>query len=310
MKLVQLDQRTPEWHAWRAGVIGGSDAAAVMGVSRWDTAHSLWEKKTGRRGPTPDNPAMARGREMEDEALQAWSSYTGEMAHPVCVEHEKLDFVGASLDGATFDGGLIVEIKCPGERAHQETHETRAVPAYYWPQVQHQLACVPEAEMLHYWSYRPGHAEPGILIEVARDQAYIDQLLEREAAFWESVKNDTPPAGDAFLAAEAIYLRLLAEAEEAEWQLKAAKEALIASIPEGETKAVGLGVSVSLTEKKGSLDYKAALEHTLDWMLKRPDISPTVQQFLESLEAGFGLETFRKKGSTYWDVRQKKGGLS
>lgn len=310
MKLIQLDQRTPEWHAWRAGVIGGSDAAAVMGVSKWTTIHKLWEQKTGRRGPTPDNPAMARGREMEDEALQAWSYHTGEIASPVCVEHEEISFVGASLDGMTFDGSLIVEIKCPGEKAHQETAETRKVPVYYWPQVQHQLACLPEAEMLHYWSYRPGHREPGILIEVRRDQAYIDMMLEKEAAFWEAVKTDTPPAGDAFLAAEAIYLRFLEEADEIEAHLKEAKEDLIAAVPKGEKKAVGVGLSVSHAEKKGAIDYKTALTRLTEELMSM-ELPPEAMDLVSKMaNDGPMLEAFRKKGSTYWDVRRtsSKGG--
>lgn len=304
MKLIQLDQRTPEWHAWRAGVIGGSDAAAVMGVSKWTTIHKLWEQKTGRRGPTPDNPAMARGRELEDEALQAWSYRTGEIASPACVEHEEISFVGASLDGMTFDGGLLVEIKCPGEKAHQETVETRKVPDYYWPQVQHQLACVPEAEMLHYWSYRPGHSEPGVLIEVKRDQAYIDDMLEKEARFWECVKNGTPPSGDAFAEMEKIYLAALAEQDEVTERLKALKEDLLATIPKGSKKVEGTGLSVSHVEKKGAMDYKAALEHAIDRLL-RLELPPEAQEVLESLENGIGLEAFRKKGSSYWDIRRK-----
>lgn len=304
MKLINLEQRTEAWHAWRAGIIGGSDAAAIMGVSKWITIHKLWEQKTGRRGPTPDNPAMARGREMEDEALQAWSDYTGEIASPACVEHEEYSFIGASLDGMTFDGRLLVEIKCPGEKAHQETVATHKVPDYYWPQVQHQLACVPEAEVLHYWSYRPGHPEPGVLIEVKRDQAYIDDMLEKEARFWGCVKNDTPPSGDAFAEMEKIYLAALAEQDEITERLKALKEDLLATIPKGIKKIEGVGLSVSHVEKKGAMDYKTALEYVIDKLL-RLELPPEAQEVLESFENGIGLETFRKKGSSYWEIRRK-----
>ena len=306
MKIVtSFDQRTPAWHAWRDGIIGGSDAPAIMGVSPWTTIHKLWELKTGRREPQRDNPAMARGRAMEDEALEAWSAHTGEFAAPICVQHEEFAFVGASLDGATFDGGLLVEIKCPGEKDHGSAAETGQVPAKYWPQVQHQLACVPEAEMLHYWSYRPMHATPHVLIEVKRDQAYIDDMLEREILFWEAVKGDYPPAGDAWADAEALYLLALDEAESADERLKAAKADLLAAIPEGTQKLDGQAVSAALVEKKGSLDYKALFEKTLEELRYIEGLPSAARELLDAMESG-GMEAFRKKGSTYWDVRRKK----
>jgi len=305
MKIVTLDQRTPAWHAWRAGIIGGSDAPAIMGVSPWTTIHKLWEMKTGRRGGPPDNPAMARGRAMEDEALAAWVAHTGEIATPICVQHEALDFVGASLDGATFDGGLLVEIKCPGEKDHAAAAETGQVPAKYWPQVQHQLACVPEADMLHYWSYRPTHKTPHVLIEVKRDQDYIGELLEKERSFWESVKGDYPPSGDTWAYAEARYIAALEAADEANQRLKEAKAQLIETIPKGMKKMDGSALSASLVEKQGSLDYKGAFERTVEELQSLDGLPPAALEILEVMTQG-GLNAFRKKASSYWDIRRKR----
>lgn len=304
MKIIQLDQRTPAWHSWRAGIIGGSDAPAIMGVSPWTTIHKLWELKTGRREPSPDNPAMARGRAMEPEALEAWSAHTGELAIPMCVQHEELEFVGASLDGATFDGGLLVEIKCPGEKDHEFAAETRKVPRKYWPQNQHQMACVREAEVLHYWSYRPRHATPRVLIEVRRDQAYIDDMLDKENRFWEAVKGDYPPAGDAWAAAESVYLQAFEEAETAKKQLGVAKADLIATIPAGLEKQDGKALSATWVEKKGSLDYQKAFSNLIESLRQFKDLPPGALELLEYAETN-GLELFRNKGSSYWDIRRK-----
>jgi putative phage-type endonuclease len=307
MKIVALDQRTPEWHAWRSGIIGGSDAPVIMGVSPWTTIHKLWELKMGLREPSPDNPAMARGRMMESEALDAWMGFTGETAIPMCVQHETLGFVGASLDGATFDGALLLEIKCPGEKDHAAACETGQVPVKYWPQNQHQLACVPEAELLHYWSYRPRYHEPKKLIEVRRDQAYIDDMLEKEDRFWEAVKAGRPPAGDAWQAAERIYLDQLEESEEADALLKQAKEDLLATIPKGVKKQDGAWISASLVAKSGATDYKGALSWLVDELCRLKDPQTEVQDLLTKIQSSTGLDPFKKKGSEYWDVRRKKG---
>lgn len=45
--------------------IGGSCLAAILGVSPWESPYERWLKLTGKVGPTPDNPAMARGRKWE-----------------------------------------------------------------------------------------------------------------------------------------------------------------------------------------------------------------------------------------------------
>ena len=36
-----------EWHAWRSQGIGGSDVAAVLGLSQWTSPYSLWAEKVG-----------------------------------------------------------------------------------------------------------------------------------------------------------------------------------------------------------------------------------------------------------------------
>lgn len=301
MQIITLDQRTPEWHTWRSGIIGSSDAPAIMGVSPWSTVHKLWELKTGRREPQPDNPWMARGRAMEEDALEAWSEFTGETVIPMCVRHEGLPFVGASLDGATFDGALLLEIKCPGEKDHAAACATGAVPKKYWPQVQHQLACVPEADLLHYWSYRPDHAEPRKLIEVRRDQAYIDDLLERETRFWEAVQGDYPPAGDAWEAAEQVFVAALDDSEEAEARLKDAREHLLELIPQGITKQDGALVSASLTERAGNYDYKAAFNWLAEELSKVEAQNPAVADILTQL----ALQAFRKKATKAWYIKRK-----
>ena len=40
-------QNTPEWLEWRRSRIGASDAAAILGVSQWDSAFDLWQRKLG-----------------------------------------------------------------------------------------------------------------------------------------------------------------------------------------------------------------------------------------------------------------------
>ena len=42
-----LEQGSREWHAWRKGVIGASDAPKIMGENPWGSRSSLLDEKLG-----------------------------------------------------------------------------------------------------------------------------------------------------------------------------------------------------------------------------------------------------------------------
>lgn len=108
-KIVQLVQGSPEWHAHRANYRNASETAIVLGESPWTTPYQFWELRTGRKSPTV-NAAMARGTAMEPLARLAYEELTGHVMQPlVLVDGD----YSASLDGLTFGGELLLEIKCP-----------------------------------------------------------------------------------------------------------------------------------------------------------------------------------------------------
>ncbi|MFG3051802.1 YqaJ viral recombinase family protein [Kitasatospora sp. NPDC048239] len=56
---------SPEWHAARANGIGGSEIAAVMGLSPFESAFSLWHRKQGLAGHIEETPVMRWGTKHE-----------------------------------------------------------------------------------------------------------------------------------------------------------------------------------------------------------------------------------------------------
>lgn len=54
-----------EWHAARANGVGGSEIAAVMGLSPYESQFSLWHRKAGSIGPAEENPQMYWGKRLE-----------------------------------------------------------------------------------------------------------------------------------------------------------------------------------------------------------------------------------------------------
>lgn len=192
MKIVDVVQRSPEWHSWRAGRIGGSSAAAVLGKSKFSTMYGLWLQMTLRAPAFEGNNATAAGENAEEKAKAEYEMTHGEFEvfEPICVEHEIYPTLIASLDGYSHKLKRILEIKYPSEESHEKA-KLGEVPEHYWIQCQHQLACVPEANDLHYWSYREGD---GALVVVERDEKFIEEILiPAILAFKELVDTDVPP---------------------------------------------------------------------------------------------------------------------
>jgi putative phage-type endonuclease len=178
-----------DWHEWRRQGIGGSDAPVVMGVSPWKTPHQLWQEKLFGISEQPDSSSMKRGRDLEETARQAFEKEIGTLVAPSCVVHPGREWMRASLDGVDITGKIMVEIKCPNRDDHFVA-VNKKVPEKYIPQCQHQMA-VTGLEGMYYFSF---DGSKGVIVEVARDQEYIDSMVMEEIKFWDLVLSKTPPA--------------------------------------------------------------------------------------------------------------------
>lgn len=64
---------SPEWHEARRNGIGGSEIAAVLGISTWESAFSLWHRKNGTVPPREANTEMDAGRRLEPVICQVFA---------------------------------------------------------------------------------------------------------------------------------------------------------------------------------------------------------------------------------------------
>jgi putative phage-type endonuclease len=193
VKIINLGQRTPAWLAWRAGGVGSSDAAAVLGVSPWKSRAALLREKvrllTGHEVKDRSNGAMRRGRDLEPR-VAAW--YAGWYARPtaaVCGEHDTHGWLRASFDGLAADG-VAVEIKCPNAADHEMALAGK-VPEKYVPQCDHLLlAGENTVRELHYVSYSDffdRHRQYAVVV-VRPAAGRLALLLDAERAFWDEVQ--------------------------------------------------------------------------------------------------------------------------
>ena len=66
-----------EWVALRHKYIGGSDAAAVVGMNAWVSPYALWAEKTGRLPGFEGNLATEVGTYLEEFVAQKFAQETG-----------------------------------------------------------------------------------------------------------------------------------------------------------------------------------------------------------------------------------------
>ena len=70
-----------EWLMQRRKTMGGSDAAGIVGLSKWSSPFSVWAEKTGRTAEKEDTEAMRQGRDLEDYVARRWMEETGKRVY-------------------------------------------------------------------------------------------------------------------------------------------------------------------------------------------------------------------------------------
>lgn len=72
--LGQHEPNTPEWDDLRTRGLGGSEIAAVVGLSPWQSRFSLWHRKRGTIGKQEVNRGMRWGTLLEPVICDYWAS--------------------------------------------------------------------------------------------------------------------------------------------------------------------------------------------------------------------------------------------
>jgi putative phage-type endonuclease len=101
---------TDEWLEARRVTINGSEIAAVMGISPYDSPFSLWHRKAGRIGDIEQSDVMYWGNQLEDIIRVEFNQRTGRTFAPAGLfRHHERTWQGGGPDG--IDGGEILEVK-------------------------------------------------------------------------------------------------------------------------------------------------------------------------------------------------------
>src|SRR5690554_2131903 len=147
MRILKLQQGTPEWHAARAKHFTASEAPVMMAASSKMKRNELLEMKAlGTEKEISDYVQkflFDKGHEMEALARPIVEELIGEELYPAVGVSECGEYL-ASFDGLTMMGDIVFEHKMWNESLAQSVRDEKLDPEYYW-QLEHQLM-VAEAE--------------------------------------------------------------------------------------------------------------------------------------------------------------------
>ena len=265
-----VKQRSPEWFSARVGRVTGSVAGAILGHAPYATRDDILRRMVrdyhGAESEFQGNIATKFGEMHEAGAIIDFRLETGLDVEEVgFLPYE--DWLGASPDGVTSDGGVL-EVKVPFSLRKSEApiFKSLADQPHYYAQVQIEMLCAGRG---HAWFYQ--WSPNGTKLErVDPDQAWRDKFLPILHDFWleyqEAVKSpddhlaprrleiDTPEASR--------MLREWDDLNEAIERAEARKKDLMEEfvLLAGNSNAEICGRKLTLVERAGAISYAKAIK--------------------------------------------------
>ena len=191
-----------EWLAFRRKGIGGSDAAAVLGISPFRTGVDLYYDKLGQSVEDDEQNWVAKemGTVLENLVARIFAKKTGLAVcpMPVMFQHAEHPWMLADVDRlVTMADGKTAILECKttnyNARDKWEYDGKPIVPQYYEAQGRHYMAVMNLDRVYYCCLY--GNSEDDVIIRsIDRDPDYEAELIALEENFWTNhVQAKTPP---------------------------------------------------------------------------------------------------------------------
>ena len=191
-----LDMERADWLELRRSGIGGSDAAAIIGLNPYRSEIDVWMDKTGKKKSDDyDSEAMRLGRDLEEYVAKRWEESTGKTVrrNNFFLAHDDYDFITANIDREVVGEKAILECKTASPYMVDKWKDGE-VPPQYVVQCLHYLA-VTGYERCYLACLIYGRGIELRVIE--RDEDTIQALIKSEINFWkEYVEKDIMPPPD------------------------------------------------------------------------------------------------------------------
>lgn len=213
-RVSTVNMSREEWLERRRKSIGGSDTAAILGLSEYSSAYSVWAEKTGKVIPEDisEKESVRLGNDLEDYVAKRWSEKTGKKVRrdKAFIYNSDYPFAHANIDRAVVGEDAGLECKTTSSYDIAAQLEEGEIPKHWYCQMVHYMMITGAKKWyLGALVFGKGFYD----LEVERDDAEILALATAEEAFWHNVTSNTPPSLDGSEATQTALRTILKDSE-------------------------------------------------------------------------------------------------
>lgn len=195
-KIPTANMSKEDWEKLRSTTIGGSDAAAILGMNPHKSAYALWTEKTGKVIPEDisQKEAVRLGTDLEDYVAHRFMEATGKNVRRenYTVFRDDMPYAHANYDRLVVGENAGLEIKTTNA-LNLKKFKNGEFPANYYCQCVHYMMI--SGLKRWYLAVLVLGIEFKVFV-IERDESEIEALRMAEENFWYQVQNDLPPEID------------------------------------------------------------------------------------------------------------------
>jgi putative phage-type endonuclease len=183
-----------EWLKVRKLGLGGSDMAAVLGLSPWRSPIDVWLDKTSDTVEEKESEPMYWGNVLEEVVAQEFAKRSGYKVrnNNFTLQSEEYPYLLANIDREIV--GIDAGLECKTANAFKANEwDGDNVPDAYYIQCQHYMAVTGKSS---WWIAALIGGNTFVYKEIKRNEEVIKAIIDTGAAFWELVESKTMPAPD------------------------------------------------------------------------------------------------------------------
>ena len=183
-----------EWLKVRKLGLGGSDMAAVLGLSPWRSPIDVWLDKTSNTVEEKESEPMYWGNVLEEIVAQEFAKRSGYKVrnNNFTLQSEAYPYLLANIDREIV--GLDAGLECKTANAFKANEwDGDNVPDAYYIQCQHYMAVTGKAS---WWIAALIGGNTFVYKEIKRNDEVIRAIIDTGREFWYLVETKTMPAPD------------------------------------------------------------------------------------------------------------------